>query len=384
MGAIILGREPTKSQVQILPAPPQSQLNARIPSMSLYPAEESKSKTRLLEPTAHEQITKETNDSGVQWLLQSKDPSIRYFTLTEILNKSKDSLEVEKARRLIPSGPRVRILLDGQHSDGGFGVHPYQKWTGAHWRLVSLVELGVSSEFRPAIKATDLVLKWLLGEAHLSNVPKINGRYRRCASQEGNALAACSRLGLAEDPRVAKLAESLVDWQWADGGWNCDRNPEANHSSVNESLSTLWGLVEYQRATGRRDFLDPIERASEFFLQHRLFRSDHTGEIIHRDMVKLHYPLYWHCDILQELIILSRAGKLNDPRTREALDIVEEKRGPDGLWHPEDYYWSIGRKGSTKMKTSNVEVVDWGRKGPNEFITLNALCVLKSSGRKIL
>ena len=191
-------------------------------------------------------------------------------------------------------------------------------------------------------------------------------------------------MGLAEDPRVAKLAQSLVGWQWADGGWNCDRDPEADHSSVNESLSTLWGLVEYQHATGDRDFLKPIERASEFFLRHRLFRSDHTGEIIHSDMVKLHYPLYWHCDILQELIILSRAGKLRDPRTKEALDIVEKKRDPDGLWHAEDYYWNMKRKARTKVKVSNVEVVDWGRKGPNEFITLNALRVFKSSGRKYL
>jgi len=338
----------------------------------------------LLEQTAHERITTGTDDSAVGWLLQSEDPSIRYFTLTDILEKPKDSPEVEKTWRLIPSGPRVLILLDGQQSDGGFGVHPYQKWTGAHWRLVSLVELGITSGSGPTVRATNLVLEWLLGEAHLRNIPKINGRYRRCASQEGNALAVCSRLGLAEDPRVVKLAESLVGWQWADGGWNCDRNPEADHSSVNESLSTLWGLVEYQQATGDRDFLKPIERASEFFLRHRLFRSDHTGEIIHPDMIKLHFPLYWHCDILQELTILSRTGRLGDPRTKEALDIVQKKRGPDGLWHAEDYYWNMKRKVSTKVKVSNVEVVDWGRKGPNEFITLNALRVLKASGRKCL
>ena len=101
-------------------------------------------------------------------------------------------------------------------------------------------------------------------------------------------------------------------------------------------------------------------------------------------MIKLHYPLYWHCDILQELTILSRAGKLGDPRTKEALDIVEKKRGHDGLWHAEDYYWNIKQKDLTNLKVSNVEVVDWGRKGPNEFITLNALRVLKSSGRKYL
>lgn len=30
---------------------------------------------------------------------------------------------------------------------------------------------------------------------------------------------------------------------------------------------------------------------------------------------------------------------------------------------------------------SNIEVVDWGRNGPNEMITLNALRVLKAAGR---
>ena len=37
-------------------------------------------------------------------------------------------------------GPKVTALLAGQRPDGGFGVRPCSKWTGAHWRLVSLVE----------------------------------------------------------------------------------------------------------------------------------------------------------------------------------------------------------------------------------------------------
>jgi hypothetical protein len=30
---------------------------------------------------------------------------------------------------------------------------------------------------------------------------------------------------------------------------------------------------------------------------------------------------------------------------------------------------------------SNVEVVDWGRRGPSEMITLNALRILRAAGR---
>src|SRR3989442_11741910 len=100
-------------------------------------------------------------------------------------------------------------------------------------------------------------------------------------------------------------------------------------------------------------------------------------------VVKLQYPLYWHCDILQELTILTRAGKLDDPRTKEALDIVEKKRGHDRLWHADGYYWSMRRTPLTKTKVnvSNVEIADWGRKGPNKMITLNALRALKAAGR---
>jgi len=111
-------------------------------------------------------------DPAVNWLLESDDPSIRYLTLTEVLDRPLDSKEVLAAKEQIPNGPTVKTLLSGQQADGGFGVHPYQKWTGAHWRLVSLVELGIPAGFRPAVKATDLVLKWLLGEAHLSNIPR--------------------------------------------------------------------------------------------------------------------------------------------------------------------------------------------------------------------
>ena len=55
----------------------------------------------------------------------------------------------------------VRTLLLGQCRDGGFGVHPYRKWAGAHWRLVSLVELGIPAGEQRALRAADTVLDCL-------------------------------------------------------------------------------------------------------------------------------------------------------------------------------------------------------------------------------
>lgn len=332
------------------------------------------------------------DDPAVRFLLRSRDPSVRYLTLLEVLDAPADSPMVRGLRAQVPRGPRVRALLAGQPPDGGFGVHPYKKWDGAHWRLVSLIELGLPPGHSKALAAAEQVLRWLTGDAHRERIVQINGLWRRCASQEGNALAVCSRLGLAGDPRAQNLARDLLHWQWPDGGWNCDKRPTAHHSSFYESLAPLWGLTEYRRASGSGIVTESVERICEFFLRHRLFRSERTGAVIdtrrvdgHRKdnrsrdaeaWVKLHYPLYWHYDILQGLLILARAGMVSDPRTHEALDIVERKRQPDGTWHVEGCYWHPpGRS------RSNVEVVDWGRKGPNEMITLNALRVLKAAGR---
>jgi hypothetical protein len=183
-------------------------------------------------------------------------------------------------------------------------------------------------------------------------------------------------LGLAKDARVEQLAQSLVEWQWPDGGWNCDKRAAARHSSFYESLAPLWGLSEYYRVSQEEEFGQAAGRAAEFFLRHHLFRSDRDGRVLNADWLQLHYPLYWHYDILQALRVLASLGKLDDPRAQEALDMVEHKRRADGLWHAEGYYWRTpGARGS------NVEVADWGRRGPNEMITLNALRVLKAAGR---
>jgi hypothetical protein len=310
----------------------------------------------------------------VRWLLESEDPSVRYFARTEILGEPEKSGSVRAAKRQIPRGARLRALLSGQQSDGGFGVDWYKKWAGATWRLVSAVELGVTPDNRPARRAANYVL---------ANVPlrhtephQIRGRFRLHASVIGNPLGVCARLGMANDPRVRHIAHSLVRWQWPDGGWNCDSSEHARHSSFYESLATLWGLNEYLLASKDVSVRNAIDRAAEFFLKHRLFRSCHGNAVIDPRWIRLHYPLYWHYDFLQALRVLDRVGKLHDTRTREALDLLESKRAPDGTWHVEARFWHLG-----PLRGANTEVVDWGRVGSNEMITLNALRVLVSAGR---
>jgi len=310
---------------------------------------------------------------GVDWLLASDEPAIRGIARRDLLGQpANDDLS------RTTEGPLVRALFAGQLADGGFGGHPYKKWAGAHWRLVSLVELEVPAGEPRAVAAAERVLRWLTSPANRAPVRRVKGLPLSDASIQGNALAVCSRLGLADDPRVRLLAESIVEWQWPDGGWNCDRNASGRRSSFHETLCTIWGLHEYATATGNRDAAAAARRGAELLLEHRLFRRHGTGGPIHRSWVKLHYPAYWHYDILQALHVLRRMGLARDPRASEALDIVAERRDPDGRWTPGGYWWRPPRFGRISP-----EVVDWGRGVPSPMLTLNALRVLKAAGRPL-
>ncbi len=304
---------------------------------------------------------------AVDWLLQSDEPAIRMLARRDLLGDA--SAEDDG---VILDGPKVAALLSGQQPDGGFGVSFYRKWTGAHWRLVSLVELAIPALEPRAVAAADSVLARL---GRLRPVPVVDGLPRSHASIHGNALAACSRLGLAADPRVATLAGQIMTWQWPDGGWNCEFKATGYRSSFHETLATSWGLHEYAAATGSAAAAGAAGRAAELLLEHRLFRSLRTGAVISRTWLAPRYPPYWHYDILQALLVLSRMGKAADPRASDALDELERRRLPDGRWRPDGYYWR------PPPSTVAPEVVDWGRGGPNEMITLNALRVLQAAGR---
>ncbi len=305
-------------------------------------------------------------DAAVDWLLSSDEPAIRRLAKRDLL----DDDDPRDAARVL-DGPRARALLDGLDD----ARHPYAKWGGAHWRLVSLVELGAPAGDERLVRGAGRVLDWLTGDGHRSRIPEIAGRVRRCASQEGNALAVACRLGLADDPRAELLARSLVDWQWPDGGWNCDRKPNAWRSSFNESLAPAWGLREYALATGARWADDAAQRTAELLLEHRVFRSLRTGEPINPTVVKLRWPAYWHYGVLHALVVLGRLGRAGDARTEDAVELVAARRKDDGRWWPDGYWWKAPGSGG-----SNVEVVDWGRSRPSELLTLNALRALRAAG----
>lgn len=311
-------------------------------------------------------------EAAIDWLLQSPEPAVAYLTRRDILGEA-----VEYNPEEILAGPLVKALMAGQQPDGSFGGHPYKKWTGAHWRLVSLVELAAPPGEPRLIAAANTVLDWLTDPGHRESIKAINGLTRVHASQEGNAIAVCSRFGIAGDPRVEFLAKSLAAWQWPDGGWNCDVKATGERSSFHESFEPAWGLHEYAVATGASWAKDAAGRFAELLLSHHLFRSLRSGHVIKSEWLVPHYPPYWHYDIYQGLLVLSRLGNVDDPRASEAIDRLVRRQRPDGRWCAGSYWWKPpGSSGAA-------DAADWGRSAPSEMLTLNALRILRAAGRLI-
>ena len=308
--------------------------------------------------------------AAIDWLLASDEPAIRGMARRDLLDEP-DPPDLGQ----VLDGRLVQGLLDGQQPDGGFGGHPYRKWTGAHWRLVSLVELEVPPGEPRCMAALDGWLEMLTERGRLTRVSSTaTGLPLSDASIEGNALAVACRLGAAAEPRAAALADALRRWQWPEGGWNCDRAASGRRSSFHESLIPMWALWEYGRAARSADATAAADRAAELLLEHRLFRRGGTGEPIHPSWVVLHFPPYWHYDIGQALHLLARMGRIGDERTADALDVLGERRRPDGRWLPAAPWWSP--PGSRRAP----EAVDWGEDGAR-MLTLNALRCLRAAGR---
>lgn len=306
---------------------------------------------------------------------------------TGVLGEPADDAGVRALQDEIRRSRRVRSIIDGCRS-----LPAYSKWRGPHWALQSLADLGYPVGDEELLPVRDVVLERWLAPQYLRDidvsrittatfeeaVPRVQGRSRVHASQQGGALLAIIRLGL-DDGRAATLSERLRDWQWPDGGWNCDRRPATAMSSVHETLLPMRGLAAYAEAADDDAARTAAAAASEVFLARRVAWRRHSGHPLSADAMKLHHPAYWHYDVLAGLVGLSDLGLLNDPRCADALDLLESRRRPDGGWSADAQHWRLAADGSGS------ESVSWGPgvpRGMNEWVTVDALAVLTAAGRR--
>jgi hypothetical protein len=264
----------------------------------------------------------------VEWLLEG-DVSIQYQVHRDLLEQERPDLRA----RIATEGWGVRFLSK-RNPEGHWGQAYYQpKWISSHYTLLDLKNLGATPD-EPAIRDTlTKVLEHHKGpDGGINTSPTIK---ESDVCLNGMFLNFASYFRMPEKS-LRSIVDLLLLEQMKDGGFNCESNRwGAVHSSLHSTLSILEGFLEYA-VNDYRYRISEIERiepsAREFILQHRLYRSDRSGEIIDKRMLLLSYPTRWYYDILRALDYFQAADIGYDPRMQDALDVVIKKRRKDGKW----------------------------------------------------
>src|SRR5205809_1651412 len=153
-------------------------------------------------------------NATIETLLRSSEPSIRWKARVQVLGEDAESKKMRTLREEIRGSPTVRALLSRRLQLGrpGSARSVYYHWQGLHWVVASLADLGYPEGDESLHPIRDRLLEFWLGPSYFRefvprterdayaqrDVPLMRGRYRRCASQQGNVLYSLTTLGISD------------------------------------------------------------------------------------------------------------------------------------------------------------------------------------------
>jgi hypothetical protein len=266
----------------------------------------------------------------IEWLLKG-DVAIQYQVYRDLLGTERKGLQQK-----IESEGWGKQFLSRRLSIGHWGERFYQpKWTSTHYTLLDLRNLNLDPDNKIVKETIEMVLG--NGKAEDGGIPlgPSTSRYSDICVN-GMFLNYASYFHIPEE-KLSSIADSILNEIMPDGGFNCRTTRSgAKHSSLHTTISVLEGFYEFLKSgyTYRiKEITRAKESAEEFILQHRLFLSDRTGDVINKGFLKMPYPCRWKYDILRALDYFQYAGSNWDERMKSAVGILMERRNSNGTWN---------------------------------------------------
>lgn len=310
----------------------------------------------------------------LDWLLEPNQPAIRYSTLMHLLGYSRNSEDVREAYSKIPNVGWAHEILAGQRPRGYWESRENlysPKYTATIWKLIVLSDFGLTAKDDRIRKPCEFFLNEYAQADGGFDTPGDAPRSELCIV--GNLARALLLCGYGEDKRVLAAFDWIVENQMDDGGWHCfpDRAHGRGTLDCWEGLSAFAALP---RRKWTRRINRSVERGAEFYLERGLFRE---GRRRYLPWFRFHYPVHYYYDLLVGLDVITSLGYAGDKRLKAALQILEDKRRPDGTWaldavHPD---LGVGAGYRFKKRPKHFTLEKQGK--PSKWITLTALRVLK-------
>lgn len=305
------------------------------------------------------------------WLLDT-DPALRWQVERDLLHEPDEVWQATRAR-VATEGFGAQLLTlqdaDGQWAGGAFfpagfdfeSQEPGQPWTATTWSLKSLREWGLDA--RVLGDTADRIREHSRWE--YDDLPYWEGEVDACIN--GFTLASGAWLGVD----MSGLAQWFDDHQMAEGGWNCEWVEGSTRSSVQSTLNSLVGILEWERITGSDRLRVTRHRGEEYLLERRLLFRATGGEPIAPWIDKLAYPFRSFYNTLSALDYFRAAslhdGAAPDPRLGDAIENLRSQRTDDGRWiqarrHPGAVWFEVdvpAGEPSPWLTFFALRVLDW-------------------------
>jgi len=291
----------------------------------------------------------------IDWLLEEENPSVRYFTLIDILGEPQDRPEVKSARKAIGEWELVRQALALQAPEGYWGDSidkPYgARRTSGYFTLLANVGLECNESID---KATDYLFQ--RSQSIKDGGFSIEARQRSAYCLTGYLVRALLHFGFLGDPRLDTAIDNLVRTAGEPARLDCIQN---------QRKPCQWGMVKMLSAFAE---IPEAERSSRVraaigSLADQLLDYPFDFQGREKRWLSFGFPYEYQSDLLDMLMVLAKLGYGKDSRFRAYAQLVLSMQDEKGRW----------------VKRAGSRIVDVGKNGrPNKWITLNALRVLKA------
>ena len=290
------------------------------------------------------------------WLLDKRNPAVRFWALVDILDQSPHDPDALEARAAIDRLPLVQQILSKQHPDGHWGDDETKPYTaqGAVGTLAILHKLGVEPDERTAAGCNSL-LRFSQNEGGGLSLAKTR-RSGVFPCTTGEHLPFLVYFGLEDDPRVRRAFSFLIAEMSAEGALDCGRY---------QHRDCLWGAIAALKGLCvlPEDMRSPQTGRVVQRLADALLDAEYDFQDEHRRWLSFGVPRAW--DLLSALQALASHGFAGDSRFARFLELVLDRQDDEGRWP----CGSVSRTWPLEK-----------RNRPSKWVTLDALRLLKNVG----
>ena len=274
-------------------------------------------------------------EKSIEWLLEDENPSVKYYTLINIVGKKlqpSDAFYYEDLIRKSGSAAAILNLQDpsGLWQEGSFSYNPLYR--ASYWQLYFLSLLGIRNN-NPAIKkAVELMVNDM---QTLKGAFPSAGRYSgNLMCLQGITLEMLLRFGYFDAFFTQNLIDFVTDIVFRND-FQC---------KYRQQLKCPWGIAKIVRALNnipienRNESINrTLDKATKFLLSHDIVEANYPRKRgKSRQWAIFGFPRGFQSDILEISQLLVDAGcSKQNTNLKNALKYIQDKKLDGWKWKME-------------------------------------------------